>query len=90
MIVTTYTCDKCGHSQETRKQMWELGITSHCIDGPSRYNTPKEKALWCRKCTQSLGLLPQEKTDPPTPEPVLTLEDIVREIIHEEVEASQA
>ena len=64
--------------------MWEAGISVHCIDGPTgRYNTPRKKALWCRKCIQKLGLLPQEKTEPPTLEPTVTLEDIVQEIVQE-------
>ena len=25
-IVTTYTCDKCFHSQDNPEQMWDIGI----------------------------------------------------------------
>ncbi len=92
MIVTTYTCDKCGHEQNHDVQMWDIGITVR--EKPSKNysqyaNSPKESALWCRKCTQSLGLLPQKKTDPPTPKPTPTFEDMIREIIQEEMDSSQ-
>jgi len=92
VIVTTYTCDKCRHSQEGSEQMWDIGITVIHRPQPTRYSysrEPVEKALWCRKCVESLGLLPAEKTDPPTSTPTPTFEDMIREIIQEEIEASQ-
>ncbi len=60
MIVTTYTCDKCGHSQETDEQMWNLGITvEHHGRLTGNYASPAANALWCRKCVETLALLPQ-------------------------------
>ena len=94
-IVTTYTCDKCNHSQESMekpKQLWEIGILvrEKSRIALSQYSlSPKMSKLWCRSCVQSLGLLPQEKTTPPTPTPTPTFEDMIREIIQEEIEDSQ-
>ena len=95
MIVTTYTCDKCKHSQEDSnkpRQLWEIGILlREKKEGSySQYSqAPKATHLWCRSCVQKLGLLPQEKTTPPTPTPTPTFEEMIREIIQEELEASQ-
>ena len=92
-IVTTYTCDKCGSSQtETSnpRQMWQVAISFSDAGKPNypMHRTLTHGKLWCRDCVVSAGLVPP-KVDEPTPKP-LTLEDIVREIIHEEIESSQA
>lgn len=92
MIVTTYTCDKCGHKQTEKEQMWNIGVSLKHLDNPYQYRgtdalSPRE--LWCRACVEGIGLLvPSLKPDEPAPKPA-TLEDIVRELIQEEVEASQ-
>ncbi len=86
MIVTTYTCDKCGHSQTTKKQMWTLTINLGIDKCPYLYHS----ALWCRNCVVGvLGDLPQaSKTDtPPPPEPP-TFEEKIREIVQEEINTS--
>ena len=94
-IVTTYTCDKCGHAQddiEKPKQLWEIGILVREKKSKNVFQysqAPKSTNLWCRSCVQKLGLLPQEKTTPPTPTPTPTFEDMIREIIQEEIEAGQ-
>lgn len=92
-IVTTYTCDKCNHSQVDPKeprQMWVIGITikERTLGYSPSFSssTPRKSADWCRKCVQSLGLLPQEKTKSPTPAPTPTFEDMIRELIQEEME----
>lgn len=89
MIVTTYTCDKCGHSQDTNDQMWSIGILidDYPTSSPSYSSrVPNPNRLWCRACVESLGLLPRAKDAPPLPTPLPTLEDMVREIVREEVE----
>ena len=91
MIVTTYTCDKCGHHQTTNDQMWGIAVVmEHGIPVPN-YGprlTPRHNGLWCRKCIESIGLLcakpdPDDKTAKPPP----TLEDMIREIVANEVQA---
>lgn len=88
-IVTTYTCDKCGHSQEEKEQMWTVGVSVTHLDSSHWYgniNTLNPKALWCQDCVEGLGLLlPSTKPDAPAP-PLVTLETIVRELIQEEME----
>ena len=89
MIVTTYTCDRCGHDQTTDEQMWQIGIWLNHFGGrygPSR--EPSNIQLWCRDCIESLGLLPQAggaKDAPPPPDPPPTLEDMIREIARQEM-----
>ena len=92
MIVTTYSCDKCRHKQEDRsnpRQLWEIGVIIQDIGAFSRggFQDIKHKSIWCRECIVDSGLQPPKK-DEPTPKPI-TLEDIVREIIQEGIEASQ-
>lgn len=81
MIVTTYTCDRCDHSQEEKEQMWELKLTTHALGASYSSPTKKSEALWCRKCMEVYSLLPQvevKKEDVIKPAP--TIEDLVREI----------
>jgi len=84
MIVTTYTCDKCGHSQEKKDQMWDIGVSLTHLDSPySATRTLNPKKLWCRDCVEGIGLLvpsPSLKKPPPPP---ATLEDIVRDLLRE-------
>ena len=89
MITTIYKCDKCGHEQETNDQMWNIGVSvSHHGSQIGRYETPRGKEMWCRKCIEKLGLLPAhggkpQKPDEPKSAPP-SLEDMVREIVREE------
>ena len=91
MITTTYTCDRCNHSQENSLQMWEvcLFVVSYPIR-PNVYlptNLPQDKQLWCRRCIDKLQLLGYhlaEKKEPPIPE--VTFEDKIREIVEESVD----
>lgn len=86
-IKTTWTCDKCGHSQDTGAQMWGIRLhVNHMTydDGPS---SSKHDALWCRDCTEGAHLLPPYDKDetkhiPPVPP---TLEDLIREIVRSEL-----
>ena len=85
MIVTTYTCDNCKHSQESAVGMWEMGITVYSATYFSDYKSPIRKALWCRKCVEELGLLPQQVAKEVPKEP-LKFEDLIREIVRGELE----
>lgn len=83
-IKTTYTCDRCGHEQDNDDQMLEIGIVyRHLRFSFSPH--PGKNALWCRKCTDEVGITPVQKTADPQPPPRLTLEDLIRELIREEV-----
>ena len=92
-IVTTYTCDKCGHSQEDAKsprQMWSLEVAVKRMENKT-YSAPfvnKGGITWCRECVIATGVVEPAK-DEETPTSPLTLEDLIREIIQEEIEAGQ-
>ena len=94
MIVTTYTCDKCSHSQTERdkpRQLWDIGIILDTTPRPPySHRSPLHKAQWCRECLIGLGIMVPSKTDktkaPPSPP---TIEEMIREIIQEEIGNSQ-
>ena len=93
MIITTYTCDKCDHEQaepDNPRQMWRVAISFSDAIKPNYpvYRSQEREKLWCRDCVVNAGLVPPTK-DEPTPLP-LTLEEIVREIVQEEIGESQA
>ena len=97
MIVTTYTCDKCGHEQTKRDDMWDIGIlarTHGTVMAPGTglhpYSSSKAQELWCRPCVVELGLLPvpKPKAKAAAKPPPETLVDKIRVIIREEIEAS--
>ncbi len=85
MITTIHKCDRCGHEQDHNLQMWWVAIQ---LDH-SKYSSKKEK-YWCRKCCDEFNLI----LEPPTPKegelvpPIITLEDVIREIIREEIQNS--
>ena len=85
MIVTTYTCDRCGHTQGDSDQMWNIGIfVTHNHYYVSASQSPHKSVLWCRRCAEEFHMLPTK--DPVIKESVApTFEDILREIIREEI-----
>lgn len=88
MITTTYKCDRCGHKQSRPEQMWTIGISF--THGPGNTATYQSfniiKADWCRSCLESFGFVP--KIDLPKQAPIqeATIEDLIRNIVHEEME----
>ena len=95
MIVTTYTCDNCGHSQTTREQMWRWKIQL-CSEEPpmyghSNYPVGEREALWCRGCVEKVGLLAsaadKEPEDVKAREP--SFEELLRAIVRDELQNSQ-
>ena len=89
MIVTTYTCDKCGSVRTEAKNMWDVGIVARELPKLGSFSkflpTPRKQGLWCRACMVKAGILPSVTNDPSKPDPVPTFEDIIREIIQEEL-----
>lgn len=80
---TTYTCDRCGKTQDNDNQMWSVGLVYRHGNSGVRYETNPnvyKEALWCRPCMVHLGPLaetdPVPKGVPQIPPP--TLEDLVR------------
>lgn len=95
MIIITYTCDKCGHSQHNEDQMWNVGIAidHRGYDGyrGSDWQSKKFQAqqLWCRKCIENIGLVTPKPQPKEYVAPNLTFEDMLRAIVREEVEATK-
>lgn len=63
-IETTYTCDRCGHTQKTSNQMWEVGFAYRSRYGGSY--TVKTPQWWCRGCLEHFGLLPAAPPEGPS------------------------
>ena len=93
METTTYTCDRCEGSSTNRD---ELRLTSVRVvwgdyfHSPCRIKGPLH-VQWCQTCCVELGIIPLlgKKQPPPVEDTALTLEDLVREIVHKEIEESQ-
>ncbi len=83
MITTTYTCDCCGRAELTPNNMKFIAINYNSTDYGHGQNFHQK--LWCVDFCDKFKL---KKIDPATPPPVIiTLEDTVREIIREEINA---
>ena len=85
----TCTCDLCGATWakgDEGKQLWRMTVGIALSAGSSHFQQRKE-ADWCRDCAVKHGFLPQVKTDPPRIEPEPTIQDLVRAIVREELEA---
>ncbi len=91
MITTTYTCDKCGHQQDTGTQMWYIGITITHHNTPAQASPHKDlHKLWCRTCVEDVGLLPfstRPKTNSTISIP--SIEDMIRQIAQEAIDAAR-
>ena len=88
-ITTTYTCDKCGHSQTQSEQMWyiEIHVNSHYNVRSIADSYAKVKKLWCRKCVEALGFLPapKDKKNEHVITPPPNFEEMIRDIVREEM-----
>ncbi len=86
MIVTTYTCDLCSHKQGTPLDMIEVGVTVRALDR-SGTGVTQERQIWCRPCCIKRGLVfKTDLDDAVRDDPAPTIEDLVREIVHEETD----
>lgn len=97
-IVTTHTCDRCGHSQDAyigskepdRRTMRLICIAiSRNEHQDFTYNAGHHKALWCDQCLIDTGIirLSKQPENPQPPEP--SFEDKLREFIREEISNAQ-
>ena len=86
-VKTIYKCDKCGAEQGNTNQFWRVGLTAehHPSFSPAPNFVPRKYMDVCRPCLESLGIHAMKKDEPLSfPEP--TLEDVIREIIHNELD----
>ena len=87
MIVTNYTCDKCTAVKTSPEGMYNVCVAVRKVTGATYNATMKPCALWCRVCVVAAGLdAPKDKEKAPA-EPT-TLEDLVRDIAQEEIDAA--
>ena len=84
MIKTEYICDRCGAVQSTAEQFWSVRVQVHIVNSnPSTYDTGPSKQ-WCRKCVEEMGILRGRDDVPVVGYSAPTIEDMIREIVHEE------
>ena len=92
MKTTTYKCDKCGAEDTTNEiDLERVGVFvgsyersySFCVCEPKIQLTQD----WCKDCRHKYGLIPAIKESKVEITP-LTLEDMVREMIREEIQAA--
>ena len=90
MITTTYKCDRCGHEQNKPDQMWDILVAfRHHENSVMRLNIYNDKrALWCRECAKLFPAISNFAPKPAEGETTPTLEDTLREIIRDEVQAA--
>ena len=91
-ITTTYSCDKCGMNHPDGKDLLTIsvGVSTISIAGKVGHYLPPTKivGIWCKSCAAIAGLTgPEPKPEDP---PVLTLDEIVREIVQEEIDNAQS
>ena len=85
-IITIYKCDKCGDEQSTPEQFWKLSViykhlgTGCCVNETKGINV-------CRKCLESLGINATPKTKESPKYSPLTIEELIAEIVHRELDA---
>ena len=94
-ITTIYTCDLCGHQQDSpgptvadQDRPHFMQVQIHVVDiGSFGHRTPEMKQLWCQNCLRSRRLYWRPKEPPPTPAP--TLEDHIRDFVAAVVEETR-
>lgn len=91
-VTITYRCDKCSAEQHTPEQFWIIQVYVQPLQGSHHSANKNAEQQWCRKCVESVHLLPQRQhKDPPVelPEPP-TFEELLREIVREEIAEAAA
>ena len=86
-VKTEYVCDRCGNSQPTHEQFWVVGVVAHTYDRqPSACDFGNRRMQVCRPCLEVLGVHRRkpEQEAAPIPPP-LTVEELIREIVQQEI-----
>lgn len=92
-IDTTYSCDRCGHEQKT-----QVGIINVKLEYKHSSNVywstgPLFEKDLCRSCAVALGFIKMGFKDKEeqklVPQEPLSLEEMIRELIRDEIQASQ-
>lgn len=96
MITTTVTCDRCEQVIPTSDQVWSVGVSMACrqSNGYPLSTNPDLRGKysdWCRSCVEQQNLLCQVRapgSSLPDPTPAEKLEEIIRVLIQETIDAS--
>jgi hypothetical protein len=91
---TTYTCDRC-RAQKVDEPQFLTVVTVRVGAGWSRdgyTNAVIPAQMWCNECIVQMGLLhpgtlSMDSSKAPATPP--TLEEVIREIVREEIQAAQ-
>jgi hypothetical protein len=90
---TTFTCDLCGtQAIDDQQFLKEVSVVIENPYGARSSSTNVPKASWCKPCLVRMGVIAVGNTHlpanmaPPTPP---TLEEVVRAIVQEEIEAAR-
>ena len=86
---TTYTCDRCKESRTDDTKFLKLIriAIGYGFDAPSVWS-----ASWCAECRKQFGLVERDAWQKPKPEPIALplIEEVIRQIVREEIGASNA
>lgn len=91
-IVTTYMCDRCANESTEPLGFAHVEIRLRRINGNFSDPTPHPVVQWCRPCLVALGLSRPNTIrdeDVTIEDPPPTLEDIVRGIVKQALEAAR-
>lgn len=88
------TCDRCNRRVLDPSKLWAVAVVvvdyRRFVPGSSAgaHSHSEHRKEWCDDCVREIGILPKPKVKNEEPEPPLSLEDLVREIAQEEIEAA--
>lgn len=91
--VTTWKCDRCKKtwsSDKDKNPLTEVSVVTMRYGGRGEVPLSEWQAQWCENCRKATGVFRPaniEREQPSLPEP-LTLEEIIREIVQKEIQAS--
>lgn len=94
MIKTFYTCDCCKNTFDVCDKMFDVNVNVNSLDRrffDEKMNFSTRKAQWCRNCVDKIGLIgwKQPTKEQPVVPPILTIEEMIREIVRIEMESAR-
>lgn len=91
MQTTIYKCDRCGEESTDRQEinLDRVGVFVGIYERRFSYGSPSVELIkeWCQNCREKYGLVQKVKESKVEVTPT-TLEDMVREIVREELDAN--
>lgn len=93
MITTTHQCDRCQKTVPTRAEIYELKLSAiggRFVYGSNEYAESTAFSSgkhWCEDCLVNTGFFAFKTKTATPPEPLPSLEDMIREIVRSELPA---